>query len=93
VSRATPPPLDDAALRDIEARLNRASPGPWIHRDQFIETAEEPSQLLGVTMQRNEEGLTPLPGNDNARFIAHARGDVERLLHEVRRLRAGQDAT
>lgn len=93
MSRITPPPLDDAALLDIEARLARASPGPWIHRDQFIETAEEPSQLLGVTMQRNEEGLTPLPGNDNARFIAHARSDIERLLYEVRRLRAAQNPT
>ncbi len=44
-------------------------------------------------MQRNEEGLTPLPGNDNARFIAHARSDIERLLYEVRRLRAAQNPT
>jgi len=79
--------INDDYLCEVRVRLQAATPGPWLHRDQFIETATEPGQLLGVTMQRNEHGLEPLPGDHNACFLAHARTDVARLLAEVERLR------
>lgn len=80
-------PVNEAYISEVRGRLDAATPGPWLHRDQFIETATEPGQLLGVTMQRNENGLEPLPGNHNACFLAHARVDVARLLAEVERLK------
>jgi hypothetical protein len=81
-------PLSDVEAAAIRRRLAAASPGPWCHREGFIETCTNPSQLLGVTMQRNEEGLPGLPGLANAEFIAHARTDVPRLLDEIERLQA-----
>lgn len=81
-------PVDRQRLDEIEQRLHAATPGPWCHRDQFIETAGTTGQLLGVTMQRNEDGLDQLPGGENACFIAHAREDVELLLAEVARLQS-----
>ena len=80
--------MTDEELREIEERANQATPGPWSVRDQFIETASSPSHLLGVTMQRTEEGLTQLPGEQNARFIAQARTDIPRLVSEIRRLKS-----
>ena len=80
--------MTEQELLAIEARANLASPGPWCVRDQFIETSTSPSHLLGVTMQRTEEGLTQLPGEDNALFIAHARTDIPRLVSEIRRLKS-----
>lgn len=80
-------PVNETYLQQVESRLNAATPGPWVHRDQFIESLGQAGQLLGVTMQRNEEGLEQLPGNDNACFIAHARMDIALLIAEVRRLR------
>jgi hypothetical protein len=82
------PGLSNEELSAIYRRLKAATPGPWCHREGFIETCSEPSQLLGVTMQRSEEGLDALPGPANAEFIAHARTDVPRLLAEIERLRA-----
>jgi hypothetical protein len=90
VTESLPPTLSDDDLAAIEARAQAATPGPWQHREQFIETVANKAgneQLLGITTQRNEEGLDALPGTANACFIAHARVDVERLLNEVRRLR------
>lgn len=73
-------------LTEILARARAATPGPWICRDQFVETAQEPSQLIGVTM-RQEEGLEVLPATKNAEFIAHARQDIPRLVAEILFLR------
>lgn len=82
------PPLGEEELLAIESRANAATPGPWCHREQFIEAGNDSGQLLGVTMQRMEDGLDQLPGVDNAAFIAHARTDVPRLIAEIRRLQA-----
>ncbi|HUQ71036.1 MAG TPA: hypothetical protein VM165_16025 [Planctomycetaceae bacterium] len=80
--------LTDVELAAIRERTNAATLGPWCHREGFIETCSEPSQLLGVTLQRSEEGLDALPGLANAEFIAQARTDVPRLLAEIDRLRS-----
>jgi len=88
VSDRDDPPLNDVILAEIRNRTNTATPGPWCHREGFIETCCEPSQLLGVTLQRSEAGLDALPGLANAEFIAQARTDVPRLLDEIDRLRS-----
>lgn len=82
------PVLSEEELLAIESRANAATPGPWCYREQFIETGDDSGQLLGVTMQRMEDGLDQLPGVDNAAFIAHARTDVPQLIAEIRRLQA-----
>lgn len=81
------PPLSEMELEQIRQRLRAASPGPWCHREGFIETCTDPSVLLSVTMKRSEAGLSALPSWENAEFIAHARTDVPRLLAEIERLR------
>lgn len=83
--------MTEEMLAEIEARAAAATPGPWQHRHGFIETVEEPHHLLGVTMHRSEKGLPPLPGASNAEFMAAARDDVPRLIHEVRTLLADID--
>jgi len=80
-------PLTDHELSAIRRRLEAATPGPWRHREGFIESAGEPGDLLAVTLQRSEEGLNALPGLANAEFIAHAPTDVARLLDELERVR------
>jgi hypothetical protein len=87
VSESPSDSLTEQDLAAIERRLAASSPGPWCHRMLgFIETGSEPAQVIGVTCQRHDPSLFPLPGGDNAEFIAHAREDVERLIAEVRHL-------
>jgi hypothetical protein len=86
VSQPARLPLTADELAAIHRRLNAATPGPWCHREGFIETCTEPSLLLGVTMQRSEQGLDALPGLANSEFMAHARTDIPRLLAEIERL-------
>lgn len=84
-----PDALSEDDLAQIEARLEAATPAPWRHLAScFIETAAYPHQVIAVTCQRGESGLPALPAHANADFIAQARTDVERLVAEVRRLRA-----
>lgn len=75
--------LTDDELADIRARLQRATPGPWVSfiespqtcvGSSFIQTAGEDIYLTGATV-------------DDPDFIAHARMDVARLLDEIERLR------
>ncbi|MBI1345156.1 hypothetical protein GC163_02590 [bacterium] len=80
--------LTDQELEQIEQQLAAATPGPWRHQQCFIEAVANPPQLLGVTIQRSEQGLTDLPGLANGEFIATARSAVPRLISEVRRLRS-----
>lgn len=81
-------PLTDLELDAIEERLSATSPAPWRHRILgFIEAGDNPADVIGVTCQRHDASLAPLPGVENAEFIAHARQDVPRLVDEVRRLR------
>jgi hypothetical protein len=87
VLHSAPQPLSQEELHSIRQRLEAATPGPWCHREGFIETAGKPGMLLGVTLQRSEVGLDTLPGLANAEFIAHAPTDVQRLLQEVDRLK------
>jgi len=88
MSASLPASLTDVDLDAIERRVASTSPAPWRHRMLgFIESGEDSAQVIGVTCHRHDASLEPLPGAENAEFIAHARQDVPRLLAEVRRLR------
>ena len=91
------PPLN---LDEITARAKAATPGPWgTHRDLaavYTVQARPRTTLDGMENDGNIATL-PLDRTDtenyaNASFIAHAREDVEALLAEVHRLRAGDKA-
>lgn len=78
-------PLTEEYLVNIENRLKAATPGPWTSfvegRDHtsgssFIRTSGSDIELSGATVADQD-------------FIAHARQDLEVLLAEIRRHRAG----
>jgi len=66
-------------LQEIRARLDAATPGPWI-----IYEDEETGQLDPW----DDEGMHPiLDSQSNADLIAHAPADIAWLLDEVERSR------
>jgi hypothetical protein len=78
-------PVTEEYLVNIENRLKAATPGPWTSfvesRDHtsgssFIHTSGIDIELSGATVADQD-------------FIAHARQDLENLLAEIRRHRAG----
>ncbi len=76
-------------LAAIEARCNRATPGPW---RSMIEGRDHMSGssfiMTGAPSARGEDIELTGATNDDQDFIAHAREDVPRLIAEVRRLRS-----
>ena len=81
-------PLAAEALDEIDARAARASLGPWrthvVNGDHSVRDARgEPVASAARVYRDCPLGLDA----DDARFIAHAREDVPRLVAEVRRLR------
>ncbi|MNT42355.1 hypothetical protein D3C72_1787740 [compost metagenome] len=86
--------MDEDDLRQIEARVDAASPGPWTSwiegRDHtagssFIETRSaegrgDDIELIGASSADQD-------------FIAAARSDIPALIAEVRRLRNLMDTT
>lgn len=77
-------PMTDQDLRELQARCDAASPGPWkawvegrdhTSGSSFVQTGAEDIEMSGATTADFE-------------FIAHARQDVPRLLAEVQRLQA-----
>lgn len=69
--------MTDEELDAIEARLNAATPGPWV--------ADPDRYSTPVTTMEN--CLICAPGHSrDAEFIAHAPKDIRLLLDEVRRL-------
>lgn len=82
-------PLTIRELREIRARCEAATPGPWKAflegRDHesgsdFIRTGEGPNRREDIEMS----GATPADYD----FVANARQDIPRLLGEIARLRA-----
>ena len=62
-------------LKEIEARADAATDGPWMSVDSYIGVEEAEDQAVGET------------GRDaDATFIAHARTDIPDLIAEVKRL-------
>ncbi|WP_312146923.1 hypothetical protein [Brevundimonas sp.] len=75
--------MDEDDLRQIEARVDAATPGPWTSwiegRDHtagssFIETRGDDIELVGCSAADQD-------------FIAAARSDIPALIAEIRRLR------
>lgn len=72
--------LTDAELMQIRERAEKASTGTWVSvKEHGVVTDEEMICFMGVT--GNEE--------NDADFVAHARGDVPKLLTEIERLHSG----
>lgn len=75
-------------LRDIAARCERATPGPW---RSMIEGRDHTSGssfiMTGAPGNRSEDIELSGASPDDQDFIAHARQDVPRLVEEVKRLR------
>lgn len=84
-------------LKDITARLSRATPGPWRLKPQ------DPTKIHRGTVQVEEDGRAievvaecycgayEGHGLHNADLIAHAPADLDALVEEVERLRGEVD--
>lgn len=70
--------LSDVEIAEIQARLDARSPGSWIARQT---RAREVAVIAGLPQVYRDKsaGLHPA----DARFIASAPGDIERLLAEL----------
>ena len=80
--------MGDDELREIEARAEAATPGPWTwdHEDDRLNSPHCPVLFsCDIGEFRNCVWLT----RDDAAFIAQAREDVPRLVAEIRRLQGG----
>lgn len=89
---------DELDLDAIEARLARATPGPWLVKDQ------DPKQIHRGTVQVQEDGrgveviaecycgAYDGHGLRNAELIANAPTDLAALIEEVRHLRGERAA-
>jgi hypothetical protein len=73
--------MTEQELRKIEQRAERATPGPWkTYRSDYF-------ALSYVDGQHHVGSIASLNHVNDAKFIAHAREDIPRLIAEVRRLR------
>jgi hypothetical protein len=87
------PSLTDEDLDEIQERVDRATPGPWVVGDHASEV-EAPCRCCGpiakCILYGAESGDREFDAkyHYNSEFISHARQDVPALLAEVRRLRA-----
>lgn len=90
-------PLTEAELAAIEARAGAATRGPWeafvegrdhLSGDDFIRTGglDDGAPDMYVTLHFDTRAVPALSADLD--FIAAARQDVERLVAEIRRLRA-----
>lgn len=81
--------LTDAELEQIQSRCDAATPGPWI---SYVEGRDHTSgSSFIMTGHKNARGNDiELFGASIADqdFIAHARQDIQKLLNEIRRLKA-----
>jgi hypothetical protein len=72
--------VTEQELKEIEARANAATKGPWVN--------EKDANGFEIWVAHPNDGLVAdaltLPDTE---FIAHARQDIPKLIAEVRRLR------
>lgn len=84
-----PTPLTEEELESIARRCAAASPGPW---KSYIEGRDHTSGsnfiMVGAGESRGDDIELSGASNADQDFIANARQDIERLVAEVRRLRA-----
>jgi hypothetical protein len=76
-------------LAEIEARADRALPGPWTARRDYVDDLHFGSVRCTI-LEAPARNLFAVAGMAmaDAEFIAHARTDVVELLAEVHRLRS-----
>jgi hypothetical protein len=76
-------------LAEIEARADRALPGPWTARRDYVDDLHFGSVKCTIldAPARNLFAVAGMAMAD-AEFIAHARTDVVELIAEIRRLLA-----
>jgi hypothetical protein len=79
-------------LAEIEARANRALPGPWTARRDYVDDLHFGSVKCTIldAPARNLFAVAGMAMAD-AEFIAHARTDVEDLLAELNVARTALD--
>jgi hypothetical protein len=75
--------MTDAELDLIEARIRRATSGPWA---SFVEGRDHTSGSSFIRTPISDIELSGATAADHD-FVAHARDDLPRLLEEVRTLR------
>jgi phage host-nuclease inhibitor protein Gam len=72
--------MTEQELKEIQARLEAATPGPWALVDRLGVIYECQSEISVIEVDANvNEG--------DAEFIAHAPEDIRRLLDEIDQLR------
>ncbi len=73
--------MTDAELEAIRERIAGATPGPWRDGPSVGQAVSR------VIYDRRGYLFGQIDDGQNAKFIAHARSDIEALLAEVERLR------
>jgi hypothetical protein len=96
-------PMSEEYLREIQARCEAATPGPWeawteepgdcVVVSQGYESAPEDGKWICNVGPDGLTGAYPVGvafnrESEDTEFIAHARTDVAELLEEVERLKA-----
>jgi hypothetical protein len=71
-------------LAEIQARCDRATPGPWTSYIEGRDHESGSSFIMTSGEDINRVGMS----DDDQDFAAHAREDVPRLIAEIRRLSA-----
>jgi hypothetical protein len=84
--------MSDDELREIRARLEAATPGPWRPMIEGRDNQSGSSFIMVGDGETREEDInvtrdTHMVSDADLEFIAHARQDVSRLLDEVKRLK------
>ena len=72
--------ITNAELTEMKERAKKATAGPWVTYYESLVKSKEGDKVVADTWQ-------VVNGEYDARFIAHAREDVPRLVAEVERLR------
>lgn len=93
--------MDENELKEIEARANAATPGPWSTGEGVEYKDLESVRACGWDCRRvpstndyfacGPRVACSLSAEMDANFIAHAREDIPALIAEVRRLTTGAD--
>jgi hypothetical protein len=77
---------EQAELDEIEARLNSATPGPWVVTDgQHIDQYDHHPNGDRLLSEGDYDANYHLFTKDDVAFIAHAPADIRRLLEIARR--------
>lgn len=81
--------MSDLDLDAIKARVDAATPGPWISGDRYRPGGLHPWEVVigdypVLEIEDSDQGRA------DAQFLAHTRDDVPALLAEVERLKANQ---